>query len=316
MRLRAAIELAILIIFLASTLVVIFWYSKAVPADEGGDAREYVRAGDRLYEAGAPKFSAAAVEYWEAARLNPNMADARFKIANLHYYNGWNQEALDGLDAVEKVDPNYPGLHLLRGKIYDRTEEIDEKFAALRQAVTAQPENPEAHYYLGIVYQQKGMTEAAIKEYKKAVELDSEPTAANNAAILKAHLHLGRIFKRGKDAEKAEEELRKALELDPTSAEVISELRILYGQQAESYKRQRQYDKAAEKYGEILKIDPKDLRNIGIYMELGARYEQEGLYDKAAEMYEAARELDPMNFDIYAALKHLEIFRNMVSQEE
>ncbi len=119
-----------------------------------------------------------------------------------------------------------------------------------------------------------------------------------------------------KDVERAEKEFGKALELDPTSAEVISELRTLYKQQAEGYKSQREYNKMAEKYGEILKIDPKNLRNIEIYLELGMRYEQNELYDKAAEMYEAVKELDPMNFEMFIALKQLEILRGMGSQGE
>ncbi|MFC1714510.1 tetratricopeptide repeat protein [Candidatus Poribacteria bacterium] len=325
MRLRAAIETAILAIFLTLTLAVTLWYSRTVPADVSGSAMEYAQAGDRLYEAGWSKLNAAAIKYWEAIRRDPDMAHARFRLANIYYSisNTWNYEPLLELEEVERIDPDYPGLYLLRGKIYHRMQDNDKEFEALQQAVMRQPESSEVHYYLGLAYHRKGMMKTAIGEYEKATASGLEPTTADNEAILKSYLQLGRIFEMGndrekieKDAGKAEERFRKALNLDPTSAEVISELRTLYKQQAEHYKSQREYNKMAERYGEILKIDPKSLGNIEIYMELGMRYEQDGFYDKAAEMYEAAKELDPMNFEMFIALKQLEALRGMGGQEE
>ena len=114
MKLRIAIEAAILVIFVATALVVVLWYSGTVPADadSGGNARECVQEGDRLYAAGRLRSNAAAVKYWEALRRNPNMADALFKIARIYHDNGWNHEPLHELNKVESLEPDYPGLHV------------------------------------------------------------------------------------------------------------------------------------------------------------------------------------------------------------
>ena len=324
MKFRAATEIAILLIFLVSALAIILWISRIVPADDsdGMNAAMYAQQGDQLYEAGKAKLNAAAVKYWEAVKRDPNMGHARLRLASIYYDKGWNQEPLRELDEVERINPDYPGLHLLRGKIYDRMAEPDLKFQALQKAVEIQPDNSEAHYYLAITYQQRQMIQEAVREYEKAVESGSKPGDNELEAIMKSHLHLGRIFRTGsgeiiqKDDSRAEEEFRKALEIDPTSAEVISELRILYKQQAEYYRSQREYDKAIEKYEEILKIDAKSLDNVMIYTEIGNIYRDNEQYDKAIEAYEAARELDPMDLEVFRDLRYAEMLKNSSDAEE
>lgn len=345
MKIRVAVELIILMVFIAVALVVVLWSSKAIPADvDGRSAQEYVQEGDRLYVAGKLKAKAASVKYWEALALDPNLVDARLKIASIYYNQGWNHESLRELSKVESIDPNYPGLHLLRGKIYHEIDDNAKEFESFQQAIISQPDNPESHYYLGTLYQRENRTEEAIVEYEKAVELDAVASAAESMAVLKSHLQLGRIFRMGKgeeikkDEERAEKELKMALKMDPASAQVISELRIMYGRQVKYYKSQRDYDKVAEIYAKILEVDPNDLRNVTIYLELGDRYKDEAydvyekaleagsapgitdsmnkFYDEAAEMYEAARKLDPTNSEAFAALRELEILRDVGIQEQ
>lgn len=313
MKLRPIIEATILGLFLIAALIVILWSNTAVPGDTGSNksAMEHIKAGDLLYEAGSIKFSAAAVEYWEAIKQDPNSAKARFRIASIHYHYGWNYEPLRELDEVERIDPEYPGLHLLRGKIQHRMGNIDEELLSLQQAVLVQPENTEAHYYLGTVYQQKRRTEEAIGEYEKAIAAGS----STSEKILEAHLQLGRIYKVEEKLAAAEAEFRKALKIDTTSAEVISELRMLYGRQAEYFKNQRDYDSAAIVYRKILETDPENPRNVEVYWELGEQYFFDELYGKAKEMYEKAAKLDPMNIDVYSRLMMLESMENMDNTE-
>ena len=316
MRLRSVVEIGILAVFLITVLVSLLWYNTTVPADEenGISAEEYLQSADQLYAAGKAKFNAAAVKYWEAIKRDPTMVDAQFKLASIYYEKGWNHQPLLLLKEVERIDPEYPGLYLLIGKIYDEMQNTDKAFDAFQKAVAAQPNFPEARYYLGAAYQQKSMTEEAINQYKKATEESLTPNSPE-AKVLESHLQLGRIYKLKGDYKEAEAELKAALNIDPASEEILSDLRNLYNRQARNYKKQREYGKAMEKYGKILKIDPNNPRNIDIYMELGSRYESDGLYDKAKEMYKAARKLDPMNFEIFRALKQIEILKDVSGEE-
>ena len=142
------------------------------------------------------------------------------------------------------------------------------------------------------------------------------PARTDSAATMKAHLQLGRIYKGKKQREKAKDELREALSIDPASAAVISELRSLYRQEAKDYEDRDEHDKAAEKYEEMVRIDPNNRRNVEVYMKLGNIYRSGELYDKAATMYEAATKLDPLNFDAFSALKELELLRSTDEEKE
>ena len=199
----------------------------------------------------------------------------------------------------------HPDLPLLRGKIYQRMGETDEAFESFKQAVVSQPENSEARFYLGIVYQQRSMAEAAVNEYEKAIEGNSD-----EMAVFKAHLQLGRIYKTS-DRERAKSELKKAMIIDPASKEIASELRNLYKQEAADYEKQSEYIKAAEIYEKMLTIDPDNPANIGIYMQLGYIYKSYELYDKAIAAYESVSRFDPLNFDAFSELREIEILKGM-----
>jgi len=308
MRFGAATEIVILFIFLAVALVTILVSNPAETDEDARSAEEYIRIGNRFYEMGKPKFNEASIEYWKAIDLNPDMAEAHYKLANIYYERVWDYQALIELDKVERIDPNYPGLSSLLGRIYNRMSEPDKALEAFQRALALQPEDSGVHYYVGTIYQQQGMEKEAIDSYEKAVE------AYDGEAAMKAYLQLGRIYK-GKDREKAKDQFIKALGIDPESAEILSELRSVYRQEAEDYRYRDEYDKAAEKYEEMIKLNPDDPRNVEAYMELGNIYRSNELYDKAFAMYEAARKLDPFNFDAFGALKELELLKEAGSEE-
>ena len=311
MRLRAITEALILIIFLVTALVAILVHNTASITDMGEGVKEHVQKGNGIYTADRAQFNEASIQYWEVIKQYPDMPEAHFKLAKIYYEYIWNYEALRELGEVERIDPNYPGLDSLLGKLYHRMGDTDRAFQSLQRAVTVQPGNSESHYYLGTIYQQRNMEEEAISEYEKAVREKGALTVPDNVAILRAYLQLGRIYKGKKEQEKAEREFRKALSIEPTSAEVISELRNIYKQKAEDYEYQNEYEKATEKYKEILEIESDSTRNVEIYMKLGNIYRSNELYDKATVMYEAATTLDPLNYDAFSALKELELLRNI-----
>lgn len=309
MRFGATTEVAILAIFLVVALLAILIRNPAETSEEARSAEEYIQIGNRFYEMGKPKSNEASIEYWEAIDLNPDIAEAHFKLANIYYDHVWDYQALGELDEVKRIDPNYPGLHSLLGRIYNRMSEPDKALEAFQRALAMHPGDSDAHYYMGTIYQQRGMEKEAIGSYEKAVE------AHDGEVAMKAYLQLGRIYK-NKDRDKAKDLFRKALSIDPASAEILSELRSVYRQEAEDYRSRDEYDMAAEKYEEMIKLNPDDPRNVETYMELGNIYRSNELYDKASAMYEAARKLDPFNFDAFSALKELELLKEANGKSE
>lgn len=308
MKLRAIIEVAILAIFMITVLVAISELGgDNTPTDTEDDrsAEDYIQSGNLLYAAGRSKYSRAAVQYWEAVKRDPGIADAHIKLAAIYYDYIWNQQTLRELNEAEQIDPDNPELSLIRGKIYHRMGDIDKAYESLKRTVAGQPENSEARFYLGVIYQQRSMTEEAITEYERAIAGNLD-----DLSVLKAHLQLGRIYK-ASDRERAKSEFKKAMSIDPTSKEVTSELRNVYKQEAKDYEKQEEYIKAAEKYEEMLRIDPDNPGNVGIYMQLGYIYKSHELYDKATVMYEAVARFDPLNFDAFSELRALEFLRGI-----
>ncbi|MBD3184959.1 tetratricopeptide repeat protein [Candidatus Poribacteria bacterium] len=320
MKIRSITELVILAAFLISALVVATGFNTgdSIESELSKSVRGYVQEGNRLFNAGRVNYNKASIQYWKAIKLDPDNAEAHYKLASIYYAYVWNHEALEALSEVKRVEPSYKGLYLLLGKVHDKMANAEEAFAAFQKAVEQQPQNSEAHYYLGTMYQQQSMSylnkdedekavdvlNMSINEYVKAIEANSDDTA-----VVKSHLQLGRIY-RNNQPDIAAQKLRKALDINPQAMEVISELRNIYRIQAENYESQREFLKAAEKYREMININPGDERNADIYVKIGNIYRSNELYDRAAKVFEKAAELDPMNFEAFTALKELELLKD------
>ncbi len=249
MKLRIIAELAIIVIFIIIALLVTLVRDEESTAGNIS-AVELVRQGNELYKIGRAKFNEAGQKYLDALNINPDIPEARLKLADIYYEFIWNYDALNQLNELERIDPKYPGLYLLMGKIHNRIGEQDKTLEAFQQAVLLQPEDSEAHYFLGTVYQQQNNEAEAIKEYERAIKSNSD-----RLAVVNSYLQLGRIYRAKPFTEEnvqemAEKSLKAALSIAPGSLDVISELRSLYREQAENYELQDKYDKAAEKYEE------------------------------------------------------------------
>ncbi len=72
-----------------------------------------------------------------------------------------------------------PGLFNLLGGIALAQGRYDDAMLRLKQAVVADPRNPDNHYNLGIVQQQSGQLDEAIKSYNRSVILKPDHKAAN-----------------------------------------------------------------------------------------------------------------------------------------
>jgi len=67
------------------------------------------------------------------------------------------------------------------GKFRHDIEKYVEAIEAYKMALDADPDNAEAHYYLGKAYHDKGMYDEAIREYKNALQIDPDNAEARNA---------------------------------------------------------------------------------------------------------------------------------------
>ena len=142
----------------------------------------------------------------------------------------------------------------------------------LKQAVTANPQDPQAHYALGLKFEGLGKTKQAIAEYNKALSLKPDD--------VKVLYSLGRLMGDTGQVDQAIEIIKKAVKLKPDSAQARSLLAAAYNKQATALMLQGNLDdaKAALQAGLQAKGGPEQtqalLNNLGCLYVRGNQREQ------------------------------------------
>lgn len=149
----------------------------------------------------------------------------------------------------------------------------------------------QAHYMMGLFYENQAKFDQAIVEYKEALILEKDISAV--------HLRLGLVFIRKGDFDKAIEELEEAKQLEPDGLEPGLMLALLYTLENSS-------DKAAQEYEEVLKkasqVEPK---NTDILRSLAALYYQQKKFENAISTYKLILTLDKKDYESVFLLGNL-----------
>ncbi|MFA5111846.1 MAG: tetratricopeptide repeat protein [Desulfobaccales bacterium] len=155
----------------------------------------------------------------------------------------------------------------------------------LKQAVAANPQDPQAHYNLGLKYESLGKTKQAAAEYKQVLSL--KPNDG------KALYSLGRALGELGETGQAIDILKQAVKLNPDAAEARSLLAAAYNRQGTRLMEQGSLSAAREalEAGIQVKGDPAEteaLRN-----NLGCLYVRENRLDQAAETFQEVLRQNP-----------------------
>jgi len=240
-------------------------------------------------------------------RLNQMKVVDRESIASINYTRS------NVLDSVE--DP------LSKGMILFSRNEFEGAVDFFLQAIDKDPQNAEAHYYLGICYRETHATNA-IDSFKKAIELKPD--------YAEAYCHLGITYTRLNMHNEAVTALKTAIRLKPDYDEALLNLGIAYTlfkqyQEASeilekaldiradakgyyylgaSYAGITQYDRAIFAFRKAIDIKPD---YIEAYLGLGISYGYEQDWTRGIEVLNKAVVLDPQNPDIhfYLGMMHL-----------
>ena len=84
----------------------------------------------------------------------------------------------------------------------------DDALAQLRKVLDAEPNEPKAHEWVGLIYEQKGMLDQAIAEFQKSLEL-----SGNNTSTTAAIGHAYALANRRDEARNLLNELRRSSRL-------------------------------------------------------------------------------------------------------
>jgi TolB-like protein/Flp pilus assembly protein TadD len=116
-------------------------------------------------------------EFKRAVELNPNYATAHHWYGRLTLVMlGQLDHAMAEVKRAYELDPVSSIIHSDLGGVNYMARRYDEAIKQLRSTVEIDPEFYFAHRYLGMALELKGDTGRAIAEYKKALELNDDPS--------------------------------------------------------------------------------------------------------------------------------------------
>lgn len=164
------------------------------------DANVALAEGDRLFDENQTEMAIEA--YRQAVKLNPDLAEAHFKLGI----------AYSLLDKQNEVSGNVtqPDANTKDGKSKTHAERAFEKAVeAYKKWIDANPKDHGGYYYLGRTYVKLLKDEEAEKAFKEAVRLKPDDTEYQT--------ELGAILIRLAQYHEAIGPLKKAVELDPAN---------------------------------------------------------------------------------------------------
>lgn len=163
-------------------------------------------------------------ELGDSIRLNPDAAEPHALLAILNVAEGnWDLAAKEyeiALKIVLKLNPNieiYKSLGVLYAS-QGNIKEAKETYLLLSQLA---PYDPEAHFYLGVIYSELKDTLRMKEELNKAIALNPDYAQALN--------YLGYSYiEEGKNLKEAEKLIKRALKISPDNGAYLDSLGWLY----------------------------------------------------------------------------------------
>jgi tetratricopeptide (TPR) repeat protein len=238
-------------------------------------------------------------EFSEAIRLAPNYAVAYYNKGRVLYDLGRGQEAQPFLETACKLQPNYPNSLYLLAVILGVSPRATE---VLKQLVTVNPENAEAHSMLAQALLREGDTQGAIAHWKTAVKLDPQ----NSSSLY----NLARALSKANDPE-AKEYMDRFQELHKT-VQLTDRVRAL-NNFALTAANAHNWPKAVEQLQESIRICGQCKELPALHRNLGLIYARTGDLQEAERELETALSIDPHDTD---AQKALQMLRSIPQQSD
>lgn len=190
-------------------------------AEDRTRARDQLEKGKQLYR--DDQDAEAVLAFMEAVRLDPDLAEAHFRLALGYESLGKREEAetqykkaADTYKQYLEENDNDAEAHYNLGQIYANLGNYSEAIRRYRDATELKDDDPDIYYDLGVAYTKLAQYDAAAAAFKKSLEIDPEFYRAQDGLdeakegikrIRAGRKHQEDLLKKKKD-----EELKKAAE--------------------------------------------------------------------------------------------------------
>jgi tetratricopeptide (TPR) repeat protein len=238
-----------------------------------------------------------AIEHYRTAVTNePKDLAARFHLAvalrRVHRYDA----AVTELDGVAAVDPDYPGLMLERGLLFEETGDVEKAIEQFKGALARAPDDPDLQLRVGAAYVAIGRPDDALPMLRKVLD--------KRSASAEGHHYMGRalLLKGGNSMGDALHYLKRAVELDPNRAEFH-----VYLARAANEMAPAQLELARDEIDRALALDKAD---GDAYWQRGVLERMEGAVEDSMKDEAHALQLRPSRYEAFATLAQCHEDRN------
>lgn len=231
-----------------------------------------------------------------SVRLDPEAVEPHAVLAFLYSLQNMrgeaNREYETALKNASKLNPQNIEIYRNLGLLYLRQKKLDAAERMYRLILEVSYSDPEAHFYLANIYEQRGDKQGVEEELKKSLE--SKPNYAE------ALNYLGYFYvEENKNLDAAETMIKKALESEPYNGAYIDSLGWLYYKTNKLGEAITALSRAA-----VLLDDPV------IFEHLGDAYFANGNMEDAEAYWQKSLKLNPVQDKIKRKIEELNVRRN------
>lgn len=280
-----------------------FRICREIPSEQAKLKYElYLSTGDSLIELGdfyisqqrsdaaERAYDQAERAYGRAIRENSDLPDAYLRLGQLLADRNRLDEALKVCNQMaQRSERNQYSAFISQGNLWATKEQYEEAKDAYQQAITLDPDCPDAYRYLAQLYEGLQHFEDAIQFYQKAIDVSPE-----KAQILPWYQELGDLFVQQQRFSEAAEALQQAVQHSSKDSDKENQenaqfsLGEAYFYWGNDYEQQWEFDQALEKYIKATEVYPK---HGNAYIAQARIYGRKGSIDKLDAMVQKIRDL-------------------------
>ncbi|MED3571871.1 tetratricopeptide repeat protein [Cytobacillus praedii] len=228
-----------------------------------------------------------ALPYYEKALDEKIEINTLFSYAFTALQAGFNRTAIEKFNELKELDPEYHSLYLNLSKAYEREEELENSYQAIKMGIKQDEYNKELYFSGGKLALKLGKEEEAESLFRESLALDPEYTEAA-ATLTKLFLKQERY-----------EDILEITEMMNDQEE--EEPRLLWDA-AIAYQHLEEYSQALNKYNSaytFFKEQPDFLSDYGYFLI------EEGKRAEAAEIFNTLIKLEPNNIEYQDIVQRL-----------
>jgi len=229
-------------------------------------------------------------ELEKALELKPYVEGVRFILARVYTHNLKYDEAIKEYDSLlvkPLVELNEIDVRFDLMQLYVKQKNWQSAEIECHKILEKNPDEPNAHFYLGYIYSESSEVDNAIKEFNRAIEINPNHSPAMNSL---SYLYA----QRGENLDNALNLVQKALELDPSNSAYLDTLGWVYFKKGDLDNALRYLKNAS-----VLSNDPE------VYEHLGDTYLKLGKLNDAKKNWQKCLEIDSKRIGIKDKIRNI-----------